>query len=438
VTTALKDPARIKELKDALQKRREIMDAVTDTLRVEEKGVYVDSERAASFRNALAEAQEISAELKAMEGYDEIAQYMDRPAGRSMAFGAATGAGAPPEGEFKSLAQRFMESTEFKEFQKSGSLTMKSSWIQDMEDMAGYGQKDVYTTLAPVQSTLGFGTTQFDPIVPRNYRTARVRDLFPVTPTQANLIDFFRVTGFGSSRLDTSSNAATVPERSGGAFGLKPHSNLTFEADSAAVRTIAHWEAAHRNIIQDEPQLRAMIDNELLYGVRLEEDDQILNGSGTGEDLRGIFMTPGIQAYDQTADGQAGDTKLDALRRASTRVILAYYESTGIVLHPYDWEDIELTKGDLGYYVLATNVAIGAQQRVWRQPVVDTPACPAGTFLTGAFGLGAQLYDRAQASVRIAEQHADFFIRNAVVILAEERLALAVKRPEAFVKGTFA
>jgi HK97 family phage major capsid protein len=47
------------------------------------------------------------------------------------------------------------------------------------------------------------------------------------------------------------------------------------------------------------------------------------------------------------------------------------------------------------------------------------------------------LYDREQASIRISEQDADFFVRNAIVILAEQRLALAVKRPEAFVKVTF-
>jgi HK97 family phage major capsid protein len=80
---------------------------------------------------------------------------------------------------------------------------------------------------------------------------------------------------------------------------------------------------------------------------------------------------------------------------------------------------------------------VGLETRVWRQPVVDTPAIPEGTALTGAFGTGAQLYDRQMANIRIAEQHADFFVRNAVVILCEERIALAVKRPEAFVKGTF-
>jgi HK97 family phage major capsid protein len=61
----------------------------------------------------------------------------------------------------------------------------------------------------------------------------------------------------------------------------------------------------------------------------------------------------------------------------------------------------------------------------------------AGKALVGAFGTGAQLYDREEASIRISEQHSDFFIRNAIVILAEQRLALAVKRPEAFVEVTF-
>ncbi len=66
---------------------------------------------------------------------------------------------------------------------------------------------------------------------------------------------------------------------------------------SAPVRTIAHWEAAHRNVLADEPQLRSIVDNELLYGLRLTEDNQILSGAGTGEDLTGILNTTGIQTY---------------------------------------------------------------------------------------------------------------------------------------------
>jgi HK97 family phage major capsid protein len=106
-------------------------------------------------------------------------------------------------------------------------------------------------------------------------------------------------------------------------------------------------------------------------------------------------------------------------------------------LHPNDWEDIELTKDSQGQYLIAVSVAMGGEPRVWRMPVIDTPAMAEGTGLVGAFGTAAQLYDREQASIRISEQHSDFFVRNAIVILAEQRLALAVKRPEAFVSIDF-
>jgi HK97 family phage major capsid protein len=214
---------------------------------------------------------------------------------------------------------------------------------------------------------------------------------------------------------------------------------MVFEGHQAPIRTLAHWEAAHRNVLADEPQLRSIIDNELLYGLRLQEDYQILEGDGTGENLLGVLNTPGVQTYDWSdgATSPVPDTKADAIRRAATLAFLAYYEPTGVVLHPNDWEDIELTKDTNGQYLVAVSVALGGEPRIWRMPVVDTPAMPEGTALVGAFGTGAQLYDREQATIRISEQHADFFVRNAIVVLAEERLALAVKRPESFVSVTF-
>jgi HK97 family phage major capsid protein len=86
---------------------------------------------------------------------------------------------------------------------------------------------------------------------------------------------------------------------------------------------------------------------------------------------------------------------------------------------------------------MAVSIQSGAEARIWRLPVIDTPAIAEGTALVGAFGTGAQLYDREQATVRITDSHADFFVKNAIVVLAEERLALAVKRPESFVEVTF-
>jgi HK97 family phage major capsid protein len=269
-------------------------------------------------------------------------------------------------------------------------------------------------------------------------RTKRVRDLFPVRTTSAAVIEYFQHLGFTSTGGGTNS-ASSVAERSGNNFGPKPQSSFVFVGQQAPVRTLAHWEAAHRNVLADEPQLRSIIDNELMYGLRLQEDDQILNGDGIGENLTGVLQTSGIQTYDWS-DGVVSpvpDTMADAIRRAATLSFLAYYEPTGVVLNPLDWEKIETTKDQNGQYLVAVSVALGGEPRVWRIPVVESPAIEEGTALVGAFGTGAQLYDREQASIRISEQHSDFFVRNAVVILAEQRLALAVKRPESFVKVTF-
>ncbi|BBK35113.1 hypothetical protein STAQ_01910 [Allostella sp. ATCC 35155] len=66
-----------------------------------------------------------------------------------------------------------------------------------------------------------------------------------------------------------------------------------------------------------------------------------------------------------------------------------------------------------------------------------TPAIPEDDFLTGAFRLGAQLFAREGADVQISTEDRDNFIKNMVTIRAEERLALGVYRPEAFIHGEF-
>lgn len=56
-------------------------------------------------------------------------------------------------------------------------------------------------------------------------------------------------------------------------------------------------------------------------------------------------------------------------------------------------------------------------------------------FLTGAFNLAAQIFDRQDVEVLLSSENEDYFVKNMLTIRVEERLALAVYRPEAFVKG---
>ena len=377
--------------------------------------------------------REIKSLIDGLEGMREVEQWGDRPSSESVAQKSAAEGFWTPQTQAKSLGGMFLDSPEFKSLQggKNGA-NMPSPFQLNRGDVTGlWGTKDVFSAM-PSGTPGSFGTIQRDPIVIPPMRTRRVRDLFPSRTTTAAVVEYFRMTGF-------TNNAAPVAERNGSAFAAKPQSGFTFVGEQAPVRTLAHWEAAHRNVLADEPQLRSIIDNELMYGLRLLEDSQILNGDGTGENLRGVLQTSGIQDY-SWSEGAAlpvKDSKADAIRRAATLSFLSYYEPTGVVMHPNDWEDIELTKDDNGQYLVAVSVAMGGEPKIWRLPIIDTPAIAEGTALVGAFGTGAQLYDREQASIRISEQHADFFVRNAIVVLAEQRLALAVKRPEAFVKVTF-
>jgi HK97 family phage major capsid protein len=105
-------------------------------------------------------------------------------------------------------------------------------------------------------------------------------------------------------------------------------------------------------------------------------------------------------------------------------------------MHPTDWATIETLKDADGRYIIG-NPQGTTQPTLWGLPVVATQAITVRKFLTGAFKLGAQVFDRWSARVELATENEDDFIKNLVTILAEERLALAVYRPEAFIYGDF-
>ena len=58
-------------------------------------------------------------------------------------------------------------------------------------------------------------------------------------------------------------------------------------------------------------------------------------------------------------------------------------------------------------------------------------------FLVGSFRFGATLYDRMGVEVLISTENVDDFEKNLATMRCEERLALAVKRPGAFIFGDF-
>lgn len=262
------------------------------------------------------------------------------------------------------------------------------------------------------------------PLIDIRRRQLTVRDLLTPGRTSSNAIQYPVTSGYTNS-------AATVSETTG---PTKPQSEIQFDLKTTSVTTIAHWVLATRQILDDAPMLQSYIDGILRYGLELVEEAQLLNGAGTGTDLNGIYTQ--ATAFAAGTSVVATPQKMDVIRYAMLQGALAELPPTGIVLHPTDWANIETLKDTSGFYLIG-NPIDGINPRLWGLPVVATQAMTAGTFLTGAFRMGAQIFDREDANVAVSTEDSDNFRKNLVTILAEERLALAVYRPEAFIKGTF-
>lgn len=317
----------------------------------------------------------------------------------------------------KTAGQIVAESEELKRMLASGEYKMGKVAIPG-------GRKTIVNATGASQPLVQ--ADRLPGIVVAPQRRLTVRDLLPTIPTQSNLIEFCRELVFTNNagpQYDATSPTAA-------AEGVpKNQSNITFELASSGVVTMAHWIGASRQVLADAGMLRGYIDTRLGYGLKLVEEDDLLNADGTVGQITGLVA----QATAFTG-GTTNQTALDTILKAFTQVSMAEYEASGIVLNPIDWQNIMLAKDTTGRYLFSDPHSMEAP-RVWGRPVVATQSLTAGTFLTGAFDLGASIYDREEMSIRASDQHADFFVRNLVAILCEERMALVVYRGAAFVTG---
>ena len=269
---------------------------------------------------------------------------------------------------------------------------------------------------------VGIQPTRVAGIITDPERQFTIRDLIMPGRTGSNAVEFVQETGFQNM---------AAPQAGEGA--LKAQSDLSFGMVTTTVKTIAHWFKASKQVLSDIPLLQSYINGRAIYGLKYKEEEQILAGDGTGQNLLGLI--PQATAFNE-ALRKAGDTKIDTLRRAILQVRVAEYRASAIALNPVDWADIELTKDSTGSYIWV-NVQEGGVQRLWKLPVVDSNAVPEGEFLVGAMNIAAQVFDREDAAVEVSTEDGDNFRTNMVTIRAEERLALAVYRPESFVHGEF-
>lgn len=251
-----------------------------------------------------------------------------------------------------------------------------------------------------------------------------IRDLIGVQQTGLASIPYIRELNPVANAL----SASTVAEQ-----GTKPEATVQFTPDNAPVIVIATTIPITTQILEDAPTLVGYINGRLIYMLEYREEDEILRGNGVLPDLKGIMTYSGIQTQSSAGAGNWAIT----IGNAIAKIELVDGYADGVAMNPATFWAMVTHRAAAGSGTFDAGTFTQAPiQYVWGLPVVRTNAMAKDQNLVGNFAMGATLFDRSQSGVRVFEQHSDYAAKNMVLLRAEERVALAVNRPDFFCIAT--
>ncbi len=286
--------------------------------------------QAEEIQGKMANGEKLSANAKqtadeALIKYNELSAKMQELEQKS----ARRGSGGDDK---RTLGQRLADSEQLKQLQ-ADPRGVKHAKIEVKAATIGSATSDT----AGAAGSLVRPDVQAGIIAPPNRRLT-VRDLLMSGQTASNAITYMKETGF--------TNAAAAQRAEG---DKKAQSDIKFGEVTTNVVTLAHYIKASRQILHDAPMLASYINGRLMYGLKLIEEQQLLNGDGESGNLKGII--PQATAFADKAKLGAY-TLIDQLRLAQLQTLLAEYPATGYVLNPIDWATLELAKDNEGRYII--------------------------------------------------------------------------------------
>ena len=185
--------------------------------------------------------------------------------------------------------------------------------------------------------------------------------------------------------------------------------------------------------IDDAPVLASAINGRLLNYLRLREEAYLL------AKLKAASITADTTSWANSATAsEIADlifSKIQAVQSACG------FAADAIVMHPKTWEILRLGKLTNGQYIGGGYFADGQGKQLWGVPVYCSTfaAAPvsgsaAGEIFVGAFKACGSVVSKGGTTVEATNTNTDDFEKNRMTIRAEERLALAVRRPAGFIK----
>lgn len=259
-------------------------------------------------------------------------------------------------------------------------------------------------------------------------RTPAVADLIQWGTTTSNLVDWIEVSG--------KTNAATA--RAEG--GTMAQGDMSYVEYSTKVKIMSEYMKVTNESLKDASFLASEINSELLSDLNLLVDSQLLNGDGTGNNLKGIETYANTYAAGSFANSVVDPNIADVLRTAINQIYVSgngTWFPSAILMHPTDLATLDLLKISDGRYI-EIPFYNPETQSVVKVPVYQNVGIQEGHFLVGDFSK-AKGFVRDSLTIRIFDQNESDAINNRSTITSNVRLAFRIKTREkdAFVKGTF-
>ena len=256
-------------------------------------------------------------------------------------------------------------------------------------------------------------------------RSLHIRSIIPVGSTSSDVVRFVKESGYADG---------SAAKAEGATLG---QSDFDLTATDANVQKLGAYFRISEEMLSDTPALASYISVRASEKLLALEDNQILNGNGTAPNLSGIITDAADFAEGAFADAIESANEFDVLVVALNQLALKEYQADYIILNPSDFHKILLLKDTQNNY-LKDQVYAGLAPNFMGVPVIVNTAIAAGTFLTGNFGQGTQLWTRDNLAVSFHREDGTNVRDGFVTVRIVERVALTNYLPNAFVNGSFA
>lgn len=374
---------------------KEMLKAAKDNLAEVKKGVESGEKTAEDLSNAINDVKDIQAKMDAAAKADELLKGLGKPE-------TAPASKNENEPEAKTLGEYVA-----RELKASGADLKKRGANVTIEHKAA--------AVMDKPSDIAGATIEYEKEVIEGYRRELlIADLFSSAPISQAAVQFYRE----SSTVEGGPDEVTEGTK-------KPMMSFGDPAPvTVALDKIASYMKETKELVEDAPWLAQAINQRGMYEHALKVEDYLVGS---------LMGTSGVQ----TKTGLDADKIFEAAMDVKQQTKLS---ADAVVINPVDYQTLRLAKdgnqqyyGGGYFYGQYGQGGVVEQPSIWGLRTVVSPAVPAGTALVGAFKLGAEILKKGGMSVNFAYENEDDFLKNLVCILIEERLALAVRRPEAFV-----